>query len=99
MSGVSTRKAARVVKTLCDTSISKSAVSDVCKDLDKEVEAFHSRPTEGNYPFFWRTRRVSCISLMEKFLFCTHSSQRDVLQAVWKTFLKHIRVTILNKKG
>ena len=51
MSGVSTRKVARVVETLCGSSISKSAVSDVCKDLDKEVEAFRSRPIEGNYPF------------------------------------------------
>ncbi|MQN01105.1 MAG: hypothetical protein FRC54_04010 [bacterium LCO1.1] len=40
VSGVSTRKVARVVETLCGTSISKSAVSDVCKDLDQEVEAF-----------------------------------------------------------
>ena len=51
VSGVSTRKVARVVETLCGTSISKSAVSDVCKDLDQEVEAFRNRPIEGNYPF------------------------------------------------
>ena len=51
VSGVSTRKVARVVKTLFDTSISKSAVFDVCKDRGKEVEAFHNRPIEGNYPF------------------------------------------------
>ena len=36
--GVSTRKVSRVVETLCGTSISKSAVSDACKDLDKEVQ-------------------------------------------------------------
>ena len=46
VSGVSTRKVARVVETLCGTS-----VSDVCKDLDQEVEAFRNRPIEGNYPF------------------------------------------------
>ena len=51
VSGVSTRKVARVVETLCGTSVPKSAVSDVCKDLDKEVEAFRNRPIEGNYPF------------------------------------------------
>ena len=51
VSGVSTRKVARVVETLCGSSISKSAISDVCKDLDKEVEAFRSRPIEGNDPF------------------------------------------------
>ena len=48
---VSARKVARVAKTLCGTSISKSAVSDVCRDLDKKAEAFRSRPIEGNYPF------------------------------------------------
>lgn len=51
VSGVSTRKVAKVVETLCGTSISKSAVSDVCRDLDKEVGAFRSRPIEGNYSF------------------------------------------------
>lgn len=51
VSGVSTRKVARVVETLCDTSISKSAVSAVCKDLDQEVETFRNRLIEGNYPF------------------------------------------------
>lgn len=51
VSGVSTRKVARVVETLCGTSVSKSTVSEVCKDLDKEVEAFRNRPIEGNYPF------------------------------------------------
>lgn len=48
--GVSTRKVSRVVETLCGTSISKSAVSDACKDLDKEVKSFRNRPLEGNYP-------------------------------------------------
>lgn len=49
--GVSTRKVSNVVETLCGTSISKSAVSDLCQDLDKEVEAFRNRPLEGSYPF------------------------------------------------
>ncbi|MBQ1736510.1 MAG: transposase, partial [Lachnospiraceae bacterium] len=35
VNGVSTRKVSRVMETLCGTSFSKSAVSDVCKDLDK----------------------------------------------------------------
>ena len=51
VSGVSTRKVSNVVETLCGTSVSKSAVSDLCRDLDKEVEAFRNRPLEGNYPF------------------------------------------------
>ena len=49
--GVSTRKVSRVVEALCGTSISKSAVSDLCKALDKEVEEFRSRPINGSYPF------------------------------------------------
>ncbi len=51
VNGVSTRKVSKVVETLCGTSYSKSAVSDLCKDLTKEVEAFRHRPLEDNYPF------------------------------------------------
>ena len=49
--GVSTRKVSNVVETLCGTTVSKSAVSEACKDLDKEVETFRNRPIEGLYPF------------------------------------------------
>ena len=51
VNGVSTRKVSKVMETLCGTSFSKSAVSDVCKDLDKAVKEFRSRPLEGDYPF------------------------------------------------
>ena len=51
VNGVSTRKVAKVMETLCGTSYSKSAVSDLCKDLTKEVEAFRNRPLESKYPF------------------------------------------------
>ena len=51
VNGVSTRKVSRVMETLCGTSFSKSAVSDVCKDLDTAVKAFQTRPLEGDYPF------------------------------------------------
>ena len=44
---VSTRKVSRVMETLCGTSFSKSAVSDVCKELDKAVKEFRTRPSEG----------------------------------------------------
>ena len=50
--GVSTRKVSKVMETLCGTSFSKSTVSEVCKDLDKAVDAFRTRPLEGDYPFF-----------------------------------------------
>ena len=50
VNGVSTRKVSRVVEELCGTSISKSAVSELCKDLDKSVREFKDRPLEGAYP-------------------------------------------------
>ena len=51
VNGVSTRKVSKVMETLCGTSFSKSAVSDVCKDLDKSVKEFRNRPLAGDYPF------------------------------------------------
>ena len=51
VNGVSTRKVSKVMETLCGTSFSKSAVSDVCKDLDTAVKEFQTRPLEGDYPF------------------------------------------------
>ena len=51
VNGVSTRKVTKVMETLCGTSFSKSSVSEVCKDLDKEVESFRNRPLEEEYPF------------------------------------------------
>ncbi len=51
VNGVSTRKVSKVMETLCGTACSKSAVSEVCKDLDKTVAEFRTRPLEGEYPF------------------------------------------------
>ena len=51
VNGVSTRKVTLVVEQLCGKSISKSSVSDLCKDLDKAVREFKERPLEGDYPF------------------------------------------------
>lgn len=51
VNGVSTRKVTKVMETLCDTSYSKSTVSEVCKDLDKAVKEFRERKLEGEYPF------------------------------------------------
>lgn len=50
--GVSTRKVARIMEELCGKEFSKSTVSQACKQLDAEVEAFRKRPIEGgHYPF------------------------------------------------
>jgi transposase-like protein len=51
VNGVSTRKVENVVETLCGMSISKSAVSDLCKDLDTSVNEFKSRSLTDHYPF------------------------------------------------
>ena len=50
--GVSTRKVARVVETLCGTTFSKSSVSELCKRLDAEITAFRTRSLEDlDVPF------------------------------------------------
>lgn len=51
VNGVSTRKVTTVVETLCGKSISKSAVSELCKDLDVAVNEFKNRPLTDHYPF------------------------------------------------
>lgn len=51
VNGVSTRKVETVVETLCGLSISKSAVSDLTKDLDEAVNEFKNRPLTEHYPF------------------------------------------------
>jgi len=51
VNGVSTRKVSKVMETLCGASFSKSTVSEVCKDLDKAVTEFRTRPLESEYPF------------------------------------------------
>lgn len=51
VNGVSTRKVAQVMETLCGTSYSKSTVSELCKELDQKVEEFRNRSLIGSYPF------------------------------------------------
>lgn len=50
--GVSTRKVARVVETLCGAHVSASAVSSVVKRLDGELAAWRTRDLGGSaYPY------------------------------------------------
>ncbi len=52
--GVSTRRMDKLVETLGITSLSKSQVSRMAKDLDEAVEAFRTRPLDaGPYTFVW----------------------------------------------
>ena len=51
LQGVSTRKVSMITETLCGSSFSKSTVSKLCEELDKEVEQFRKRPLTQGYPF------------------------------------------------
>lgn len=51
--GVSTRKVDDLVKALGMGGVSKSRVSELCGELDGEVERFRNRPLEGSYPYVW----------------------------------------------
>lgn len=52
INGVSTRKVSNIVEELCGKEVSKSFVSDVCKKLDPEIEAFRHQPLdEREFPF------------------------------------------------
>jgi putative transposase len=51
VAGISTRKMQKVVEQLGITSLSKSQVSELCADLDIEVEAFRTRPLTDKYPY------------------------------------------------
>lgn len=53
VNGVSTRKVDDLVKALGMSGISKSRVSELCEELDEEVERFRNRPLEGAYPYVW----------------------------------------------
>ena len=52
VNGVSTRKVTRITEELCGTSFSKSTVSELCKQLDPEVQEWNNRSLHGQcYPF------------------------------------------------
>jgi putative transposase len=51
--GVSTRRVDDLVQALGLSGISKSQVSRLCGELDREVERFRTRRLEGAYPYVW----------------------------------------------
>jgi putative transposase len=51
--GISTRRVDDLVQALGMQGISKSQVSRLCGELDKEVERFRTRRLEGPYPYVW----------------------------------------------
>ena len=55
--GVSTRRVDQLVETL-GLRVSKSEVSRICALLDEQVDAFRTRPLEGEYPYLWSDAKV-----------------------------------------
>jgi putative transposase len=51
LQGVSTRKVSRIVEELCGISISKSHVSQLASDLDKQLEQWRNRKLSQDYPY------------------------------------------------
>jgi len=51
--GISTRSVDDLVKALGMEGISKSQVSRLCGDIDERVQAFLTRPIEGDWPYLW----------------------------------------------
>ena len=51
--GVSTRSVDDLVRAMGMTGISMSQVSRLCSEIDERVNAFLSRPLEGDWPYLW----------------------------------------------
>ena len=51
--GVSTRSVDELVRAMGMDGISKSQVSRLCGEIDERVQAFLSRPIEGDWPYVW----------------------------------------------
>jgi len=49
--GVSTRKVKNVVEALCGTSVSRSMVSNLAKELDENITKWRNRPLTMEYPY------------------------------------------------
>ena len=51
--GISTRSVDALAQAMGMTGISKSQVSRLCAEIDERVNAFLSRPIEGDWPYLW----------------------------------------------
>jgi transposase-like protein len=51
--GVSTRSVDDLVKAMGGSGVSKSQVSRLCEEIDEKVNAFLTRPIEGEWPYVW----------------------------------------------
>ncbi len=53
VSGVSTRAMDDLVQAMGGTGVSRSQVSRLCEEIDERVDAFLTRPIEGEWPYLW----------------------------------------------
>ncbi len=51
--GVSTRSVDDLVQAMGCSGVSKSQVSRLCAEIDERVQAFLTRPIEGEWPYLW----------------------------------------------
>jgi len=51
--GISTRSVDDLVKAMGGSGVSKSQVSRLCEEIDEKVQAFLTRPIEGDWPYLW----------------------------------------------
>jgi putative transposase len=51
--GISTRSVDDLVRALGMEGVSKSQVSRLCGEIDERVQAFLTRPIEGDWPYVW----------------------------------------------
>jgi transposase-like protein len=51
--GISTRSVDDLVKAMGMSGVSKSQVSRLCEEIDERVNAFLTRPIEGDWPYLW----------------------------------------------
>ena len=51
--GISTRSVDELVKAMGMEGVSKSQVSRLCGEIDERVNAFLTRPIEGDWPYVW----------------------------------------------
>ncbi len=53
MHGISTRSVDDLVRAMGMEGVSKSQVSRLCGEIDERVQAFLTRPIEGEWPYLW----------------------------------------------
>ena len=58
VNGVSMRKVDRLVEQLGIGGMTRDRVSAMCRSLDEGVEAFRTRPLDGDYPYLWLDAKV-----------------------------------------